>query len=94
MTFGEAIEKMRNGELVAREGWNGKGMFLWMKPGAVVPSKFIQDKVLKSIAESQGGEVCCLPIVCMKTADNKVVSGWLASQADIFATDWIVVYNG
>lgn len=28
MTFGEAVEAMKNGYRVAREGWNGKGMWL------------------------------------------------------------------
>ena len=28
MTFGEALEAIKKGELVCREGWNGKGMFI------------------------------------------------------------------
>ena len=28
MTFGEALELLKNGQRVAREGWNGKGMWL------------------------------------------------------------------
>jgi hypothetical protein len=28
MKFGEAIEAVKNGELIARAGWNGKGMWL------------------------------------------------------------------
>ena len=31
------------------------------------------------------------PVICMKTADNKLQPGWLASQADILADDWNVV---
>lgn len=29
MNFGQAIEAMKNGKRVCREGWNGKGM--WIK---------------------------------------------------------------
>lgn len=28
IVFGEAIEALKSGNLVAREGWNGKGMYL------------------------------------------------------------------
>ena len=28
MTFGEAIEEMKSGGRVTRDGWNGKGMWL------------------------------------------------------------------
>jgi hypothetical protein len=28
MNFGQAIEEMKQGEKVAREGWNGKGQWL------------------------------------------------------------------
>ena len=30
MNFGKAIEAMKKGEKVARKGWNGKGMFLFL----------------------------------------------------------------
>lgn len=30
MNFGEAIERLKAGERVARQGWNGKGMYLWL----------------------------------------------------------------
>ena len=28
MEFGKAIEALKEGKMVAREGWNGKGMYL------------------------------------------------------------------
>lgn len=34
-------------------------------------------------------EIC--PHVDMKTADNKLVIGWLASQTDMLANDWEVI---
>jgi len=33
MSFGFAIEAMRKGKKVARQGWNGKNMWLIMDPG-------------------------------------------------------------
>jgi hypothetical protein len=33
MNFGQAIEAMKRGEAVARAGWNGKGMFVYIDDG-------------------------------------------------------------
>ena len=35
MNFGQAIEALKQGEKVCREGWNGKGMWLFIVPGNV-----------------------------------------------------------
>jgi len=32
MNFGQALEALKEGKLVQREGWNGKGMFVFMRP--------------------------------------------------------------
>ncbi len=32
LKFGDAIEALKQGRKVAREGWNGKGMFLFLLP--------------------------------------------------------------
>ena len=32
MTFGQALEALKEGKRVARSGWNGKGMFLLYVP--------------------------------------------------------------
>lgn len=93
MNFGEAIAALKNGKKVARTGWNGKGMFLWLKQAATVKADWCKDPLLKSIAETNGGEVEALGTICMKTADNKVLTGWLASQTDMLSEDWMVVEN-
>lgn len=91
LTFGQAIERLKEGKRVSRTGWNGKNMFLWMKPEFEIKAEFCQDPILKKVAEDNGGTITGLPTICMKTADNKILTGWLASQSDIFATDWFVV---
>ena len=90
-TFGQAIESLKFGKKVARKGWNGKGMFLWLKPGTMVKSEWCHDPELKAIADKNGGEIEALGTICMKTADDKILSGWLASQTDILSSDWVVV---
>lgn len=76
---------------MSRKGWNGKGMFLWLKPAALVKSEWCKDPLLKSLAEANGGEIEALGTICMKTADGKILTGWLASQTDILSNDWVLV---
>lgn len=90
-TFGQAVESLKSGRKVARKGWNGKGMFLWLKPFAMVKSEWCKDPMLKDIADRNGGEIEALGTICMKTADNKILTGWLASQTDILSCDWVLV---
>ena len=91
MTFGMAIDALKAGKRVTRRGWNGKGMYLWLLPAAQVKAEWCREPHLKAIAEANGGEVECLASIRMKTADNKVLTGWLASQSDMMADDWMLV---
>ncbi len=91
LTFGMAIEALKKGSKVARTGWNGKGMFLWLKPATVVKSDWCKDPLLKSLADANSGELEALGTICMKTADNKILTGWLASQTDMLSEDWMIV---
>lgn len=91
LNFTRALDYLKDGKLLAREGWNGENMFLWLKPGTDIKAEFCQDPILKKIAEDNGGTIVGLPTICMKTADNKILTGWIASQSDIFAEDWFVV---
>lgn len=38
MDFGGAIAALKQGKKVSRKGWNGKGMFLWLKKGNMIES--------------------------------------------------------
>jgi len=75
--FGDAIKIMIDGGFVAREGWNGKGMYLY---------------VLDDL-ESQESmpNVKMEPCIVMRTAQGLHQPGWLASQADMLANDWCEV---
>lgn len=91
MNFGEVIEALKKGHKVARQGWNGKGMFLWLKPAATIKAEWCKDPRLKVIAELSGGEIEALGTICMLTAQNQILSGWLASQTDMLSDDWMIV---
>lgn len=88
LTFGLAIESLKQGKKVARSGWNGKNMFLFYVLGDISPREqhnpSIQGFVPKGILVEE------LPYIAMFTANKKVIP-WLASQADILAEDWVLV---
>ena len=82
MTFGLAIEALKAGKRVARSGWNGKGMWLFLIQGS------------NDIAKLHGygfgemmGEPTFRDAIFMKTVDNQLVP-WTASQTDCLADDW------
>ena len=91
LTFGDAIKALKEGKKVARDGWNGKNMWLWLKPATTIKSEWCKDPMLKEIVDANNGEAEALGTICMKTADNKILTGWLASQTDMLSEDWKIV---
>jgi Protein of unknown function (DUF2829) len=87
MDFGDAIRALKDGKKVAREGWNGKGMFLFLVAG----STFKVNRAPLLGIYPEGTEVNYHPHIDMKTAQGYVVP-WLASQADMLSEDWVVVF--
>jgi hypothetical protein len=81
-SFGDAIAYLKKGRKVSRKGWKGKGMFL-----------FIADEIhffTKTELKKENDEPYdMLPSITMKTADNKCVVGWVPTQADMLAEDWV-----
>ena len=92
MSFGDAIAALKAGQKVARTGWNGKGMWLALSPGLLNldPAQF-WSPANRAYAEAQGGCVSVLPCITMKTATGEILMGWLASQTDMLADDWLIV---
>lgn len=92
--FGWAIRQLKAGKRVARAGWNGKRMFLFLLPaGNSIPTKVIHDPALRAVIEAEvGGETFdALGSIRMFTADKKILTGWLASQTDMLSEDWEIV---
>ncbi len=48
LTFGLAIEAMKAGKRVARAGWNGKGMYLWLMLQLPCPSNGAKNRTSNS----------------------------------------------
>lgn len=86
MNFGEALEELKAGNKVARSGWNGKDMFLFLVPG----STFVVNRHPLLGIYLEGTEISYHAHVDMKTAQGDVVP-WLCSQTDMLAEDWEIV---
>lgn len=88
MTFGEAIEFLKQGCKVARLGWNGRGMWLILVPGSngirpVAGTPYSNAGITEKVNIN--------PHIDMFTASGDMQPGWLASQTDMLADDWCVV---
>lgn len=77
--FGQAIENMKLGYNMQRQGWNGKGMHVYLEEGRHLP-----------IAAGAGHGTTRVydQVFVMYTAQGTHQAGWLASQADMLAEDW------
>lgn len=94
MTFGLALEALKRGQRVARAGWNGKGMWLLLVGGT--PTAVLREGT--PYANALGPEIgSCeiLPHIDMWTTNasgrRAMLPGWLASQSDMLAEDWLIV---
>lgn len=94
LSFGLALEALKKGLRVARAGWNGKGMWLSLSGDSVreIPASAFWSKNNAAYAQDRpGGVAQVLPCITMKTATGEILMGWLASQTDMLADDWMVV---
>ena len=108
MDFGKALEALKQGKRVARLGWNGKGMFIFMRPADEITlntvvfniksipqsvKDFLSRKTDPSKEDRLDGEskIKFGSYLCMYAADGSIVNGWLASQTDMLAEDWVIL---
>lgn len=106
MTFSDALEKLKAGSRVARSGWNGKGMWMWIaltlgseithaqaRAGAarVLADEQSRDWGVGSAGAEQPSTLRIASHIDMRAADGSLVVGWLASQTDMLSEDWGVV---
>jgi hypothetical protein len=86
LTLGAALELIKSGHRLARRGWNGKGMFIFLVPG----SRFVVNRAPWYEVCGEGNEVSYQAHVDMRTADGTFVP-WQCSQSDLLAEDWVVL---
>ncbi len=81
--IGWAVKQMHNGARLARRGWNGKGLFIFLVQG----STFQVNRPPLLGIYPEGTEINYRPHVDIKNVDGTIVP-WNASQSDLLATDW------
>ena len=84
--FSWALRKIKEGHKVSREGWNGKGMFVFLVP----ESEFKVNRPPLLGIYDEGTDIKYQAHIDMRTADGTIVP-WLASQSDLLSLDWEVV---
>lgn len=98
MDFGKALELLKLGYRVARKGWNGKKMCIFITKGSKVPYSKLKQHNQDALACARSEEINCETAIVhisdhidMIAADGSIVIGWLASQTDMLAEDWEIV---
>lgn len=82
-TFGEAIRRLKVGQKVSRKGWNGKKQYIQLATG--ISYKSADGDVVNCEHDAIGNKAIAF------VGTSGVQMGWLASQADMLAEDWVVV---
>lgn len=83
MDFGEAIKCLKKGMKVARKGWNGKTQYIQLASG--ISYKSPDGEIVNCVHDSIGNKAIAF------VGTSVVQIGWLASQADMLAEDWVIV---
>lgn len=86
MTFSEAVSALKIGHKVARTGWNGAAMFVFLVQGSVF--KVNRPPLLGIYPENT--EITYRPHIDIKTADGSIAT-WAPSNSDVLSDDWVIV---
>jgi len=103
--FGEAIQALKQGKRVQRQGWNGKGLFIFMQVPSVVAGHIIPkmtslpqsvkdefEKRRKKLSQKDQSNffIKYQNQLVMVYPDNNIY-GWVASPSDVLENDWVVL---
>lgn len=83
MNFGEALELLKQGKKVAREGWNGKSQYIELATNISYVNA--RGEVVNCEHDAIGNKAIAF------VGTSGVQMGWLASQSDMLADDWKLV---
>ena len=96
MTFGDAIEVLKQGVAIRRSGWNGKGLMVFKQVPARITEEIIpkmqslpqsaKDLILKGKGFIDYTSQCLIYNENTGRADS-----WVPSISDVFAEDWEIV---
>lgn len=82
MDFGDAIKLLKQGKKLQRQGWNGKGQYIELATNISYINT--NQEIINAEHEAIGNKAIAF------VGTSGVQLGWLASQADMLAEDWII----
>lgn len=83
MEFSKAIELLKMGYRLARKGWNGKNQYIELASNISYTTSF--DEIVNAEHDAIGNKAIAF------VGTSGVQLGWLASQSDMLADDWVIV---
>ena len=83
MNFGQALETLKAGKKAARAGWNGKNQYIELATNISYVNA--SGQIVNCEHEAIGNKAIAF------VGTSGVQMGWLASQADMLAEDWVIV---
>jgi hypothetical protein len=102
LPFGNAIWALKQGKRVTREGWNGKGLFVFMQIPATINADIVPK--MQSLPDSVKSyfqkrfeatpdgihQIHYSNQMALVTPENNI-QGWAPSSADTLAEDWTIL---
>lgn len=79
--FGEAIKYLKRGFKVKRKGWNGKNQYIELAKNISYANR--ANEIVNAEHDAIGNKAVAF------VGTSGVQIGWLASQADMLAEDWV-----
>ncbi len=87
MNLGQAIEALKQGKRVQRNDWVGKAKYLILVPGTLNAS--INPDTAYGVMNLD--RINVLPRIDMRTGSVSIQPGWIPTQEDLLADDWVLV---
>ncbi len=81
--FEKAIQYLKEGKRLQRQGWNGKKQYIELATN--ISYKNANDEIINAEHDAIGNKAIAF------VGTSGIQLGWLASQADMLAEDWKIV---
>ena len=96
MSFGDAIEILKQGGAIRRSGWNGKGLMVFKQvsahiDGDVIPKMQSLPQSAKDLILKGKGFIDYTSQCLIYNENTGRADSWVPSISDVFADDWEIV---
>jgi len=102
LSFGQAIDLLKDGKMVTRQGWNGKDLFVFMQVPATIQKEIVPkmqslpDAVKEQFQKrfdtpSEQIDAIYYSNQLALVSKSNMITGWTPSTSDALANDWCEV---